>query len=105
MDDEQILYDETEASKLAARRIKGGVQYMMGHRSGRHLMWYLLAQFGVFHEGFSDNPLALARSSGRRSAGLQLMQLIDNFTPEKYAKMAEEAREDAVLTTQWGKSK
>jgi hypothetical protein len=102
MDDEQILYDETEASKLAARRIKSGVQYMMGHRSGRHLMWHLLAQFGVFHEGFSDNPLALARSSGRRSAGLQLMQLIDSFTPEKYAKMVEEAREDAALTNPMG---
>ena len=96
MDDEQILNNEAEASRLAANRLKSGAQYMMGHRSGRALVWHLLEQFGVFNEGFSDNALIMARSSGRRSAGLQLMQLIDTFTPEKYAKMTEEAREDAI---------
>lgn len=102
MDDEQILNNEAEASRLAANRLKNGAQYMMGSRSGRALMWHLLEQYGVFNEGFSDNALVMARSSGRRSAGLQLMQLIDTFTPEKYAKMVEEAREDALTTSPMG---
>lgn len=101
-EDEQILTAEAEASKLAAERLRRGVMYMMGHRSGRHLVWHLLSQYGVFSEGFSENPQVLARSSGRRSAGLQLMQLIDAFAPEKYAKMMDEAREDAVLTNPMG---
>jgi hypothetical protein len=102
MDDEQILNKEAAASKLAANRIKRGIKYMMDSRSGRALMWHLLGQFGVFHEGFSDNALIMARSAGRRSAGLELMQLIDNFTPEKYAKMVDEAREDALSTDPMG---
>lgn len=65
-------------------------------------MWHLLGQYGLFHEGFSENPQVLARSSGRRSAGLQLMQLIEAFAPEKYAKMMEEAREDAAITNPMG---
>lgn len=102
MDDEQILRNEAETSRLAANRLKSGVQYAMGSRSGRVLIWHLLEQYGVFQEGFSDNPLVLARASGRRSAGLQLMQLIDTFTPEKYAKMTDEAREDALTTNPMG---
>lgn len=101
-EDEQILTDEDAASKLAAERLRRSVLYMMGNRSGRHLVWHLLSQFGVFHEGFSENPQVLARASGRRSAGLQLLQMIDEFAPEKYAKMADEAREDAIITSPMG---
>lgn len=96
MDDEQILNNEAAASRLAATRVQRGVQYMMGNRSGRALMWYFLEQAGVFHEGFSDNALVMARSSGRRSTGLEKLQLIDVYASEKYAKMVEEAREDAI---------
>lgn len=102
MDDEQILKNEAEASRLLANRIKSGAQYMMGNRSGRALMWYLLEQYGIFQDGFSSDALVMARSSGRRSAGLQLMQIIDTFTPEKYAKMVEEAREDALTNNPMG---
>lgn len=102
MDDEAILKNEAEASRLLANRVRSGAQYMMGNRTGRALMWYLLEQYGVFNDGFSDNALVMARASGRRSAGLQLMQLIDTFTPEKYARMAEEAREDALIKNPMG---
>lgn len=102
MDDEAILSNEAAASRLAANRIKRGAQYLMGNRAGRSLMWHLLGQYGVFHEGFSDNALVMARAAGRRSAGLELMQLIDSFTPEKYAKMVDEAREDALSTDPMG---
>jgi hypothetical protein len=102
MDDEAILSNEAAASKLLANRIRDGARYMMGNRSGRALMWYLLEQYGVFQEGFSSDALILARTSGRRSAGLQLMQLIDTFTPEKYQKMVDEAREDAIITNPMG---
>lgn len=105
MSDEQALTDQQRADKLAAIRMKAGVKYLMGTRAGRHLAWNLLGQFGVFHEGFSDNPLVLARSSGRRSAGLQLLQLIDTYTPEQYGKMTAEAQEDAATTNPNGDSK
>lgn len=98
-EDEQILTAEAHASKLAAERVRRGVLYMMGNRQGRGLVWHLLSQYGVFHEGFSENPQVLARASGRRSAGLQLLQLIDEYAPDKYARMVEEAREDAVTNT------
>lgn len=102
MDDEQILNNQAAASKLAANRTKRGVQYMMGNRSGRGLMWHLLEQYGVFQEGFSPDPIIMGRASGRRSAGLQLMQLIEAYAPEKYAKMVDEAREDALTTDPMG---
>lgn len=102
MDDEQILINQAAASRLAAIRVKRGVQYMMGNRAGRSLMWHLLEQYGVFQEGFNPDPAIMGRASGRRSAGLQLMQLIDSYTPEKYAKMTEEAREDALSTDPMG---
>lgn len=102
MDDEQILNNQAEASRLTAIRVKRGVQYMMGNRSGRALTWYLLEQYGIFQEGFSADPLILARTSGRRGSGLQLLQLIDAYAPEKYAKMVEEAREDALTTNPMG---
>lgn len=102
MDDEQIRHKQELADKLLANRIKGGMRYMMGNRSGRALMWYLLEQYGIFQDGFSSDPLVLARSSGRRSSGLQLLQLIDAYSPEKYAKMTEEAREDAIQINPMG---
>ena len=101
-EDDQILTAQAEASKLATERLRRGVLYLMGHRSGRHIVWHLLGQYGLFHEGFSENPQVLARASGRRSAGLQLMELIQAFAPEKYAKMMEEAREDEVITNPMG---
>lgn len=102
MDDEAILKNQAEASRLLANRIRSGAQYMMGNRTGRAFMWYLLEQSGVFNEGFSSDALVMARASGRRSGGLQLMQLIDTFTPEKYARMVEEAREDATTKNPMG---
>lgn len=102
MDDEQIRNNEVAARKLAASRIKTGIQYMMGNRAGRALMWHLLEQYGVFHEGFSDNALVMARSSGRRSAGLEMLHLIDAYSPEKYSQMVEEAREDAITNSPMG---
>jgi len=102
MDDEQIRQNQALADKLTTSRIKRGMQYMMGNRSGRSLMWYLLEQYGIFQEGFSSDPLILARTSGRRGSGLQLLQLIEAYSPEKYAKMVEEAREDAIQINPMG---
>ena len=79
---------------MLAIQLRQGLTHLMGTRSGRGLAWYLLSQFGIFHEGFSDNALQLARAAGRRSAGLQLLQLIDTYAPGQYAKMTAEARED-----------
>ena len=94
MTDDDILTKQALADKLAGERLKLGVQHMMGTRAGRGLAWHLLSQYGIFQEGFSSNQLELARASGRRAAGLQLLQLIDTFAPLQYAKMANEARED-----------
>lgn len=94
MTDDEILTNEQTATKLAAETLKRDVQALMGTRSGRRLAWYLLAQYGVFQEGFSSNALELARTSGRRSAGLQLLELIDTFAPGQYAKMATEQLAD-----------
>lgn len=105
MTDDQILTAEAVASKLQAERVRRGVLYMMGNSAGRSLVYHLLSQYGIFHDGFSDNPLVLARTSGRRSAGLELLQLIDAFAPEKYAKMMDEARENAATDNPMGESK
>ncbi len=102
LEDEQILNNQAEADRLLANRIRSGTQYMMGSRTGRALMWYLLEQYGIFQDDFSSDALIMARSSGRRSSGLQLMQLIEAYSPEKYAKMVEEAREDALTTNPMG---
>lgn len=104
MTDDQILTAEAVASKLQAERVRRGVLYMMGNRAGRALAYHQLSQYGIFHDGFSENPQILARFSGRRSAGLELLQLIDAFAPEKYAKMMEEAREDAATDNPMGES-
>ncbi|MCY1482363.1 hypothetical protein D9M68_159180 [compost metagenome] len=94
MTDDEILTNEQMATKLAAETLKQDVRAFMGTRSGRRMAWYLLSQYGVFQEGFSSNALELARYSGRRSAGLQLMELIDTFAPGQYATMANEALDD-----------
>lgn len=97
--DEELLTAHERADKLAAIQMQGDIRNLMGTASGRRLAWYLLSQFGIFSDGFSNDALIMAHSSGRRSCGLQLLQLIEAYAPQQYDKMAKEAR-DAATTNE-----
>lgn len=89
MSDQALTKDE-RASKLAAIREAQEVKHLMYSPSGRRFVWRLLSSYGIFSTTFNEKPSIMAFHEGRRSAGLELMDLVVRHTPEKWLLMHQE---------------
>lgn len=47
---------------------------VMSTVNGRHFVWEILSDCGIYLDGFSPDPYIHARASGARRIGLRLMQ-------------------------------
>lgn len=94
MTDEEIQMAQRKAEMLASDQLKNDVRAVMATYEGRRLAWYLLNQFGIYRISYSHEALAMAFNEGRRSAGLQLMDMLTTHCPEQYAKMTAEQSEN-----------
>lgn len=78
---------QEEQTNTEALKISIFVSDTMAIRAGRDFVWHLLENYRVFDDGFSENPIVLARNTGVRGAGLLLLNLILSECPDRYELM------------------
>lgn len=87
---------EREQSKRKLKRDLEGksesddIQWLMGSKRGRRILWRLLDQAGVFRLSFNTNAMQMAFSEGNRNYGLRTLSLIHALCPELYPVMVKE---------------
>lgn len=84
-EEQQVLHDKQRRQQL------DDIQWLMGHETGRRLMWRLLEVSGVFRTSFTGNSETFFRE-GRRDVGLRFLADIDEVAAEDYLKMTQEAK-------------
>ncbi len=84
--DEEIKKQEKEAEE-AALYSEVCVTDVMSIKTGRDFIWELLADCGVYQDGFHADPYVHARNAGLKSAGLQLLKKILLACPDNYELM------------------
>lgn len=78
---------ETEEADLLA---------VMSTPSGRRLFFAFIERAGVTAGAFDPNPHTMAFLEGRRSVGIDLLQRLQQSTPQEYLKMMIEAAQTAA---------
>lgn len=86
-----VFEEDTETDTSEETYLKTCLEDMMMRKSGRHLVWYLLNQFGVFRSSFeAESSHQSAFNEGYRNAGLTLMGLVLQHYPDYYNVMLTE---------------
>ncbi len=87
---EEARAEQRKARADEANRVEAGdINWLMGSKQGRRIMWRLLARAGMHRADFIPGMQALdaAFNSGARNIGLQYEALIDRHCPEQYGRM------------------
>ena len=66
------------------------IQDIMKTEGGRHFMWRILEQSGVYSDCFDPDPYIHAKNSGNRLLGLWLQNELIDVTPASYITMIKE---------------
>lgn len=66
------------------------IQGIMNNKDGRHFMWRLLKNAGMFDDSFNADPYVNARNVGSRANGVFLNNELKEAAPVNYMKMIEE---------------
>ncbi len=88
-DQEEIEKNE-EAQKQQEAYSRICLETVMSNVNGRHFVWELLADCGIYQDTFSPDPYIHARASGSRKIGLKLMQRILEECPGMHETMFSE---------------
>ena len=99
MDDkDSALFDEErrldERDRLRSQRDEADLKAVLASPAGRRFVWGVLAQCGVFTSSYTEQPLGMAFSEGRRSIGLALVARIMARTPDLFLTMQKENIDD-----------
>lgn len=86
---ERLKEQSEETRKLAIDQEKMDMQWLMGSKRGRRIMWRLLERTGVYRSSFTGNSETFFRE-GQRNVGLMLMAQIHEVCPDQYAVMLKE---------------
>jgi len=69
-----------EQAKERTRHLRMGLDEILRTTLGRRWLYGFLEDSGVFRESFSESPLLMANTEGKRSRGLALLlELQDHF--------------------------
>ena len=79
--------------RLANENEELDVQWLMGSKRGRRIIWRLLEQAGVFRLSFNTNAMLMAFNEGNRNFGNRTLTLIVKACPESYAQMMKESND------------
>lgn len=86
---ERIKEQSDDVRKLAIEQEKMDMQWLMGSKRGRRIMWRLLERTGVYRSSFTGNSETFFRE-GQRNVGLMLMAQVHEVCPDQYAVMLKE---------------
>tara|TARA_Y100000310_G_scaffold308026_1_gene350724 strand:- start:226 stop:549 length:324 start_codon:yes stop_codon:yes gene_type:complete len=76
--------------KEATLKDNAATEWVMSARGGRHFVWNILSECGVYRDAFDADPCIHARNAGDKAAGLRLLHKILSVCPEKHELMFSE---------------
>lgn len=68
----------------------GDVQWLMGSKRGRRIVWRQLSRAGVFRTSYSNVAMEMAHNEGRKQEGYHLLALVHAAAPTLYPTMVAE---------------
>lgn len=89
---ERAKEQSDERNKLSFDQERADLQWLMGSKRGRRIMWRLLERTGVWRSSFTGNSETFFRE-GQRNVGLWLMAQIHEVCPDHYALMLKEQQD------------
>jgi hypothetical protein len=92
--DEKQIERAEEAQKLAVKKRKEDLMFVMADPRGRRVVWDQLEFTGVFSVGW-DPSAKIHFNAGMRNVGLRLFQELHQVCPDLYLMMAKEAADAA----------
>lgn len=88
--DRAIQREEARLAKETTEQLTNGLHSVVGSYEGRRWLWSILAGAGIFIPTFTDNALRTAYNEGRRSLGLEVLNLLTEEAPDAYLLMQKE---------------
>lgn len=70
-------------------RNEDAVKFVMGNALGRHFVWNLLSDAGLFRQPFTGNSTTDFQC-GRMDVGLKLMRKLEEQAPDEFVSMWQE---------------
>jgi hypothetical protein len=67
-------------------RADNDLRFVMADARGRHFVWQLLGDAGLYRSTFSADALVMAHNEGKRDMGLRLLDRLLRVTPGDYLK-------------------
>lgn len=92
--DRAIQREEAKLAKEETHQLLNGLLYTAAAPAGRRWLWHLLASAGIYSPSYADNALRTAYNEGRRSLGLEILNLLTEEAPEAYLLMQKEHADD-----------
>ncbi|MAE81425.1 MAG: hypothetical protein CMB80_01725 [Flammeovirgaceae bacterium] len=89
-DQNKDIEKEEAYRKAEAIKEKASVGEVMNTKGGRHLVWVLLSECGVYRDAFDADPYIHARNAGDKAAGLRLLHKILSVCPKDHELMFSE---------------
>lgn len=90
-EDEESQVEEIERKQLLAlEQLEDGIRFVLESEKGRRVMWWLLAECGVFRTSMTGNSMTYF-NEGKRDIGLRLMDRIMSLRPDMYSEMYRES--------------
>lgn len=95
--DGQELTREAQARDAAftRERFVDDFKWLMGHKQGRRIAWWLLSQAGVFRNPWRPSANEMSFVAGAMNQGQMLLTEIFTVVPESFTTMMKEANDDA----------
>lgn len=91
---EQAKEKSDEFDRLKRLIEIGDLKWLMAHRQGRRIVRRLLEKYGVYRSVFRVVAAEMAFLEGQRNCGLALIADLLEHTPERYAEMIQETKDD-----------
>lgn len=84
---EALNEDRAEREKRNEQTEVSDLQWQMGDKRGRRIVYRALERAGVWRLSFNTNALSMAFAEGMRNEGLRLMMMLNRHCPAKYSEM------------------
>jgi len=70
-------------------------KWLMQHKQGRRIMWWLISQAGVFRNPWRPSANEMSFVAGNMNQGQLLLTEIFTIVPDSFTTMMKEANDDA----------
>ncbi len=80
--------------KFRERQEKEDIQWLMGSKRGRRVVYGLLDRAGVFRSVFDTDALKMAFSEGLRNEGLRITLLVNAHCSDRWTVMIRESEKE-----------